>query len=66
MRPGSFGGFAVGDRVAFRRGRNEWFLEHITVRLDDRYPPLAVVRRKPGSGQRRHALLDDLKLLPPS
>jgi hypothetical protein len=53
--PRSFGGFTVGDRVAFRQtGQREWFLEHITIREDGRLPPLAAVRRKPDRGQRRH------------
>src|ERR1700722_17742243 len=38
--PRSFGGFTVGDRVAFRQtGQREWFLEHITIREDGRLPP---------------------------
>ncbi len=66
--PRSFGGFTVGDRVAFRQtGQRKWFLEHITIREDGKLPPLAAVRRKPDRGQRRHTHLDDLiKLFTPS
>jgi hypothetical protein len=68
LHPRSFGGFTVGDRVAFRQtGQREWFLEHITIREDGKLPPLAAVRRKPDRGQRRHTHLDDLiKLFTPS
>jgi hypothetical protein len=37
--PRSFGGFTVGDRVAFRQtGQREWFLEHITILEDGKLP----------------------------